>query len=337
VPAFSSLLVIALLGLSAPFVAAAQATTDNAEARVYFEEGNRLFQEASTARGTRREMLLQRSLEAYVDSLQIVRSRNALFNAAIVLGELERHDESFNYFTEYLGVEGLSEADRADAGRRRDALRAKVAVLEVVTEPAGALLFLDRKDLAPRGQTPIEIAIPEGNHRLFLEIEGFIDQEIARQAVRGETTRVAVELEPAAGLPAVELVPPPPPVSHARPRLRNAAIGTAAATVATAAAALGVSLRARTIRDDADRAAADYRGSGDPTDLQRAESLADRTDRFNLAADVLWGATIGLGISAIVLYGVHRKRQNREAPEIAVSVSRHGGYASLKMPLGVRP
>jgi hypothetical protein len=337
VPAFSSLLVVALLSLGAPLVAAAQATTENAEARVYFEEGNRLFQEATAAHGSRREMLLQRALEAYVDSLQIVRSRNALFNAAIVLGELERHDESFNYFTEYLGVEGLSEDDRADASRRRDALRAKVAVLEVVTEPEGALLWVDRKDLAPRGQTPIEIAIPEGSHQLFLEREGFIDQEIERPAIRGELMRVAVVLEPIAVLPAVDPVPPRAPEPQTRPRLRNAAIGTAAATVATAATALGVSLRARTLRDDADQAAADYRMSGDRADLQRAESLADQTDRFNLAADVLWGATIGLGVSAIVLYGVHRKRQKSEAPELAVSVSRHGGYASLKMPLGVRP
>ena len=67
--------------------------------------------------------LLQRSLGAYVDSLQIVRSRNALFNAAIVLGELERYDESFNYFSEYLAIEGLSEADRAEATKRRDALQ----------------------------------------------------------------------------------------------------------------------------------------------------------------------------------------------------------------------
>jgi hypothetical protein len=335
VSAFSSLLLTVVLSLSAPFVAGAQATTENAEARVYFEEGNRLFEEASAARGSRRETLLQRALAAYVDSLQIVRSRNALFNAAIVLGELERHDESFNYFTEYLGVEGLSEADRADATRRRDALRERVAVLEIVTEPEGALLWVDRKDLAPRGETPIEVAIPEGDHRLFLEREGFVEQELARRAVRGETTRVAVVFEPMPVPPPAQAEPAPMPGADLR--LRNAAIGTAAATIATAAAALGVSLRARTLRDDADQAAAEYRMSGDPADLQRAEDLADRTDRFNLSADVLWGATIGLGVSAIVLYGVHRRRQKREAPEVAVSVSRQGGYASVQIPLGVKP
>ena len=65
-----------------------------------------------------------------------------------------------------------------------------------------------------------------------------------------------------------------------------------------------------------------------------AEDLANRTDRFNLAADVFWGTTIALGISAIVLYSLHRKRLKREAPEVGVSVSRNGGFASVRMAFG---
>ena len=138
-------MLVALLGLTSPSMSAAQGTSENAEARVYFQEGNRLYAQATDARGTQRTRLLQRSLEAYVDSLRIVRSRNALFNAAIILGELDRNDESFNYFSEYLAIEELPAEDREDATRRRDALRAKVAVVHVTTEPAGAQLWVDRK------------------------------------------------------------------------------------------------------------------------------------------------------------------------------------------------
>jgi hypothetical protein len=328
---------VALLGLGGPGLATAQGATENAEARVYFEEGNRLFQEAAEAQGTRRTTLLQRSLAAYVDSLQIVRSRNALFNAAIVLGELERYDESFNYFTEYLGIEGLTEADRADANERRDELRTKVAVLRVVTSPQGALVWVNRKDLAPRGATPIELALRAGQHTVFVEKPGYEPIERSQRTVRGET--IVVEL-PLTALPQ-PLVEPEPAVTtpqpEDKPRLRNAAIGTAAGTLATAAVALGISIRARTLRDDANQASARYRMTGDAIDRQNAVDLADRTDRFNLTADVLWGTTIALGVSAVVLYGVHRKRQKKETPEVAVSVSRRGGYASLKMPFGVRP
>jgi len=331
---------LALVGLLAPAVTAAQSTSENAEARVYFEEGNRLYQEAGGEEGPQRTALLQRALGAYVDSLRIVRSRNALFNAAIVLGELERDDEAFNYFSEYLRVEGLSAADRDDATRRRDALRPKVGVLQVTTEPPSALIWVDRKDLAPRGETPIELALPAGDHRAFIELEGYAPLEQTQRIVEGETAVLAVHLSP---LP-VELAAPQPesmlepaPAQTPPPRLRNAAIGTAAGTLATAAVALGVSIRARTLHDDYDAAAAQYQMSGDPADYQRAQGLANRTDRFNLTADVFWGATIALGVSAIVLYALHRKKQKREAPEVGVVVSKNGGYASFQMSIGASP
>ena len=331
------LLLVALLGLAGSSAAVAQSTSENAEARVYFQEGNRLYEQSSRARGDKRTALLQRSLEAYVDSLRIVRSRNALFNAAIVLEELGRYDESFNYFSEYLRVESLPAEDRAEAEARRNALRDDVAVLSVTTEPSGARLWIDRKDLAPLGETPMDIAIRAGEHRLFLEREGFVAAETSSTAVRGETTLVELTLEPVPPPPGVEPEPEPLPAPEAKPRLRNAAIGTAASTLAVGAAALGVSLKARSLRDEADSAAAQYRMTGEPADYQRAQDLADRTDRFNITADVLWGTTIALGVSAIVLYGVHRGKQKREAPDVAVSVSRHGGFASVRMPFGARP
>jgi len=324
--------------MASPSFTAAQSTSENAEARVYFEEGNRLYEQANRSAAAQRTGLLQRSLEAYVDSLRIVRSRNALFNAAVVLGELGRNDEAFNYYSEYLGIEGLSEADRENATARRDALRGEVAVLRVTSEPAGALLWVDRKDLAPRGETPIELALPPGEHRAFVEKEGYEPVERTQTMVRGEAALMELALMPVLVEPVVpepepepepELVPEP-----ARPRLRNAAIGTAASTLATAGVAIGLSVRARSLRDEYNSAAAQWRMTNDPLDLQRAQDLADRTDRFNLAADVLWGTTIALGVSAIVLYGVHRKKQKREAPEVGVSVSRHGGFASVRMPFG---
>ena len=303
---------------------------------MYFEEGNRLFEQANRARAAQRTELLQRSLEAYVDSLRIVRSRNALFNAAIVLGELGRNDEAFNYLGEYLAIEGLTAADQQNATARRDALRSEVAVLQVTSEPEGALLWVDRKDLAPRGETPIELALPPGEHRAFVEKEGFEPVERTQTMVRGVTTVLSIALSPVAVEP-LEPEPVPEPVAEpSRPRLRNAAIGTAASTLAAAGVAIGLSVHARTLRNDYNQAAAQYTLTGDPADYQRALDLADQTDRYNLAADVLWGTTIGLGISAIVLYGVHRKKQKREAPDVAVSVSRHGGFVSIRMPIGAR-
>jgi len=338
VPAYLIQIIVIAVCLASPALSFAQSTSENAEARVYFEEGNRLFQQASRATGAKRIALFQRSLEAYVDSLQIVRSRNALFNAAIVLEELDRNYESFNYYSEYLQIEGLSEADRKLASKRRDALRPEVAVLRVSSEPAAAELWIDRKDLAPRGETPFEVAVAAGEHRVFVEKEGYVPIEREMNMLRGEATVLELTLEAIPVEPVVEVIPDQPLAQPSqRPRLRNAAIGTATSTVATAAVGLGLSLRARSLRNEYDSAAAQYELTGDPIDLQRALGLANRTDRFNIAADVMWGTTIALGISAIVLYAQHRKREGREKARLEVSVSRRGGFASVRMPFGASP
>ena len=41
--------------------------------------------------------------------------------------------------------------------------------LRIVTDPPGATVWVNRKDLAPRGETPFELALPEGSHQLFVE------------------------------------------------------------------------------------------------------------------------------------------------------------------------
>ncbi|MEM9730833.1 MAG: hypothetical protein AAF997_19785, partial [Myxococcota bacterium] len=74
-----------------------------------------------------------------------------------------------------------------------------------------------------------------------------------------------------------------------------------------------------------------------PADLAEAERLADRTDRFNIAADVMWGTAAALGVSAIVLYAVHRKRIRQDRIRVDLTANRRGGFASVTLSLGERP
>ncbi len=185
---------IALPGPSSP--ASAQAVDRNAEARIFFERGNRLLQRAMRRRGRRRKALLEEALREYVSALRIVRSRNALFNAAVTLTLLGRHEEAFGYWTEYLHVPGLSDAERAEAEKRRDALRTQVAVLAVDGEPAGAAVRIDRLDLAPVGTLPTEVAVRPGEHTVYVSREGFERAERQVSLRRGERVRVEVALRP---------------------------------------------------------------------------------------------------------------------------------------------
>ncbi len=188
-------LAVALTALGAPSPSAqAQAGDRNAEARVFFERGNRLLERAMRRRGRARRELLEDALREYVSALRIVRSRNVLFNAAVVLEQLGRHDEAFAYWTEYLAVPGLSEQERAEATRRRDALREKVAIVAVEGEPAGARVHVDRLDLAPVGTLPLEVAVQPGEHVVYVSKEGYERAERRVRARRGERRVVQVQL-----------------------------------------------------------------------------------------------------------------------------------------------
>lgn len=185
-----------MLACAAASPAPVQAQADrNAEARVYFEQGNRHLTRAMQTRGARRRALLQQALDSYVESLGIVRSRNVLFNAAFAMAELGRHDEAFSYYTEYVAMPGLSEDEIAEARRRLQELEPRVAILQIASEPSGAEIRIDRRDLAARGRTPLEVPVPAGEHRVFLTLDGYRPAEVTATATIGERVPVQARLE----------------------------------------------------------------------------------------------------------------------------------------------
>lgn len=177
-----------------PLAPSSARADDVAEAAQLFERGNEHFQNGMRLRGARRARELESALDDYFASLRLVRSRNVLYNAALVLEQLERWDDAFNYWSEYLAVPGLTDEERTDGSTRRDALRPRVAVARVESTPAGAEVWVDRRDLAARGRTPLEIALPAGEHAIFLVLEGFDDAEGAVTTTVGATASVALTL-----------------------------------------------------------------------------------------------------------------------------------------------
>ncbi|MFK8003411.1 MAG: PEGA domain-containing protein [Polyangiales bacterium] len=183
-----SLSLVVVLGTPA----LAQSGAENAEAGRHFERGNAALARARRARGARQTRYLEEALAAYIDTIAIVRSRNALFNAGLVLEQLERGAEAFTYFQEYMQVPGLADDERADGQTHLDALRPSLALTAITSEPAGATVYIDRVDLASRGTTPLEVALTPGEHRVFLRMEHYQDLERSFEAVTGE--RIALDL-----------------------------------------------------------------------------------------------------------------------------------------------
>ena len=165
------------------------------DARQMFEEGNTYFQRAMRSSGRARQAALREALNLYHRALRITRSRSVLFNVAMCYELLERYDDAFAYFSEYLAFEDLSDADRAEAEAQMQRVRPNVALVQVASTPEGATIFVDRTDLSPRGVTPAVVAISPGTHTVILTLENHENAETVVDAVRGETREVEVALE----------------------------------------------------------------------------------------------------------------------------------------------
>lgn len=190
---FAALLVMATAVLADPDRAAAQ----EGEARLLFEQGNQHLARGLRARGRVRERELTEALDAYLGVLRLgARTQNVVFNLGLTLEELGRVSEAFNYYSEYLHAYELEEDDRAEGQRRLDSLRDRVAVLSIASTPEGAEVRVDRRDLPVRGNTPLEIAVSEGEHRVFLDAPGFEGGTMLAVAAIGQTTEVSIELTP---------------------------------------------------------------------------------------------------------------------------------------------
>ena len=167
---------------------------DVAEATVLFNRGNEHFQRAMRLRGARRRRELELALEQYFQSLGRVRSRNVLYNTALVLEALERAPEAFNHWTEYLAIAGLTEQELAEGRQHRDALRTSVAVF-VLRSSAPAEVWIDRRDLGSRGRTPLEVALTEGQHTFYFAAAGHAEGQMTASGALGGTTDVTITLE----------------------------------------------------------------------------------------------------------------------------------------------
>ena len=195
---------LAALLLVAP---ASRVHAQEEEARLLFEQGNHHLARGMRSRGARRTRELQGALDAYLGVLRLgARTRNVVFNLALVLEELGRTPEAYNRYSQYLREFELSDEDRAAGQQRLDSLRPQVAVVSIESTPPGAEVRVDREDLPLRGTTPLELALPPEAHTLYFGLAGFEPTTAAVTVAIGQTARVSVTLT---GLPvAVQFIAP---------------------------------------------------------------------------------------------------------------------------------
>jgi outer membrane receptor protein involved in Fe transport len=139
------------------------------------------------------------ALEEFLTSNRLVPNRNVTYNVARCYEELKQFPEAYRYFTLALGGE-TDEAARARIERALHNLRQNVAVLEIETEPAGATVFVERRDLGPRGNTPLALGLKPGAYVVLAELPGYHPARVEVAALAaGQSRRVSLRLEPILG------------------------------------------------------------------------------------------------------------------------------------------
>jgi outer membrane receptor for ferrienterochelin and colicins len=154
------------------------------EAELHFQIARRRFQAGD----------FEGALEHFFTSNRLVRNRNVLFNIGGTYEQMGRLPEAHRYY--YTALEGeTNQRVISDVQTALERIAPRVAVLAVTTDPPGAALFLDRRDLGERGRAGRPLAIEPGTYRVIAELEGYEPaQSETITAVVGRSTEVNLRL-----------------------------------------------------------------------------------------------------------------------------------------------
>src|SRR6185436_8445724 len=120
-----------LLGLGLTLTRPAHADDSADEADLKFRLGAEAYQRGD----------YKAALEEFLASNRLVPNRNVTYNVARCYDELKQFPEAFRYFT--LALRDETDPDtRSRIEHALAAIRQNVAVLEIVSEPPGATVFL---------------------------------------------------------------------------------------------------------------------------------------------------------------------------------------------------
>jgi len=139
------------------------------------------------------------ALEHFLISNRLVANKNVLFNIARSYEQLKSYPSSFRYYSQALESESDPEA-RLRINTALEQIRQYVMVLRVTTRPAGAVLYIDRKDLGARGSSPLLLGLAPHAYQLIAEYPGYESASVAVPAsAPGQEVALNLELKPILG------------------------------------------------------------------------------------------------------------------------------------------
>ncbi|HEY5955642.1 MAG TPA: PEGA domain-containing protein [Polyangiaceae bacterium] len=139
------------------------------------------------------------ALERFLVSNRLVPNRNVMYNIARCYDQLGKFAEAFRYFDQAL-VNETDATVRAGIEAELARISKKVSILVVKSEPAGATIYVDRRDLGPRGVTPRRLAVKPGHYHVVAELPGHHPASIdTGELILGSSSEVTLRLAPILG------------------------------------------------------------------------------------------------------------------------------------------
>ncbi len=177
-----------LLGLFLPVPALAgpdaSGTDLAAEADLHFQWGVEAYRKGQYRQALHHLMLSQR----------LAPNPSAIFNIARTYERMGEPAEAWRYYRMYVGLVDEGPAfERSQEALQK--LRGELALVEITSDPEGAEVYLDRENLGLRGQTPLVLAVPPGEHTVLLDAAGHDRGESKVTAVLGETVTQTISLQ----------------------------------------------------------------------------------------------------------------------------------------------
>ncbi len=149
----------------------------------------------------------EEALGEFFVSNRLAPNRNVVFNIARSYEALKRHEEAYRYYAEYRAAETDPEEQQI-ADRKLAQLAPLVALVRIESDPPGATVYIDRKDLGGRGATPLLIAQSPGEHQIILELDGYRPHTAKASLERGREIAVSQRLDLIVGTLRIESDPP---------------------------------------------------------------------------------------------------------------------------------
>lgn len=140
------------------------------------------------------------ALAWFMASNRLAPNPNVQFNVARTFDALNRLPEAHRWYVEALAG-ATTDTQRAEIRQSLDRLESRVAIVEVTTNPPGATIYLDRRELGSIGTSPARVAVPAGARRILLEMPGYESvTPVEVSAAVGRVANVDVALRRIVGL-----------------------------------------------------------------------------------------------------------------------------------------